>query len=82
MHRPIGIGVQGLADTFFKMDIAFVSEDAKQVNTMIFETIYHAAVEMSNELAMERTAAMKTIRQDLDSDYMTFKDYDDHVVLN
>ena len=77
LHRPIGIGVQGLADTFFKMDIAFVSEDAKQVNTMIFETIYHAAVEMSNELAMERTAAMKTIRQDLDSDYMTFKDYDD-----
>jgi ribonucleotide reductase alpha subunit len=77
LHRPIGIGVQGLADTFFKMDIAFVSEEAKKVNRLIFETIYHAAVEMSNELAIERNAAMRTIRQDIDNDYMTFKDYDD-----
>jgi len=77
LHRPIGIGVQGLADAFFKMDIAFVSDEAKTVNKMIFETIYHAAVEMSNEIAIERHAGMKAIRQDLDSDYMTFKDYDD-----
>jgi ribonucleoside-diphosphate reductase alpha subunit len=50
-HRPVGLGVQGLADTFILMDIAFHSEEAKEVNKLIFETIYHAALEKSNELA-------------------------------
>ena len=50
-HRPIGIGVQGLADTFMMMDLAFNSSEAKQINTNIFETIYHAALEMSVELS-------------------------------
>lgn len=53
-HRPIGIGVQGLADTFILMDIAFHSDAAKEVNKLIFETIYHAALEKSNEIAIER----------------------------
>jgi ribonucleoside-diphosphate reductase alpha chain len=53
-HRPIGIGVQGLADTFILMDIAFHSEEAKEVNTLIFETIYHAALEKSNELSFDQ----------------------------
>ena len=53
-HRPIGIGVQGLADTFILMDIPFHSEEAKNVNKQIFETIYHASLEKSNELVMER----------------------------
>jgi ribonucleoside-diphosphate reductase alpha chain len=53
-HRPIGIGVQGLADTFVLMDIPFHSEEAKEVNKLIFETIYHAALEKSNQLAIER----------------------------
>jgi ribonucleoside-diphosphate reductase alpha chain len=52
-HRPIGIGVQGLADTFIMMDIPFHSEEAKEVNKLIFETIYHAALEKSNELAIQ-----------------------------
>jgi ribonucleoside-diphosphate reductase alpha chain len=52
-HRPIGIGVQGLADTFFLMDIPFDSDEAKEVNQYIFETIYHAALEKSNELAIK-----------------------------
>jgi ribonucleoside-diphosphate reductase alpha chain len=52
-HRPIGIGVQGLADTFFLMDIPFYSDEAKEVNQYIFETIYHGALEKSNELAKE-----------------------------
>lgn len=55
-HRPIGIGVQGLADTFILMDIPFHSEQAKEVNKLIFETIYHAALEKSNEMAIERKA--------------------------
>jgi ribonucleotide reductase alpha subunit len=54
-HRPIGIGIQGLADTFIMMDIPFCSEQAKEINKNIFETIYHAALEKSNEIAIERT---------------------------
>jgi len=53
-HRPIGIGVQGLADAFMLMDIPFHSEEAKEINKMIFETIYHASLERSNEIALER----------------------------
>lgn len=52
LHRPIGIGVQGLADAFIMMDIAFHSDEAKVVNKFIFETIYHAALERSNEIAI------------------------------
>ena len=50
LHRPIGIGVQGLADTFMLMDIAYHSEKALQLNKDIFETIYHASLECSNEI--------------------------------
>ena len=50
-HRPIGIGVQGLADVFALMDICFDSEEACEVNKQIFETIYHGALECSCELA-------------------------------
>jgi len=53
-HRPIGIGVQGLADTFILMDIPFHSEEAIKINRLIFETIYHASLEKSNEIAIER----------------------------
>ena len=50
-HRPLGIGVQGLACTFLKMDLAFDSEEAKLLNKQIFETIYHGALESSCELS-------------------------------
>jgi ribonucleotide reductase alpha subunit len=53
-HRPIGIGVQGLADAFILMDIPFHSEEAKQLNKDIFETIYYGALLKSNEIAIER----------------------------
>jgi ribonucleoside-diphosphate reductase alpha subunit len=58
-HRPIGIGIQGLADVFVMMDIPFHSEEAKEINKLIFETIYHASLEKSNELAIERTNKIK-----------------------
>jgi len=54
LHRPIGIGVQGLADVFAMMDIPYHSAEAINVNKLIFETIYHAALERSNEIAMSR----------------------------
>lgn len=50
-HRPIGIGVQGLADAFILMRMPFDSPEAVQLNKDIFETIYHAAVEESSDLA-------------------------------
>jgi len=50
-HRPIGIGVQGLADVFLMFGYSFTSPEAKELNKHIFETIYHAALEQSNELA-------------------------------
>lgn len=53
-HRPIGIGVQGLADVFYQMRIPFDSDKAQLVNKNIFETIYHAALEMSCDIAKER----------------------------
>jgi ribonucleoside-diphosphate reductase alpha chain len=52
-HRPIGIGVQGLADAFILLRHAFESPEAKQLNKDIFETIYYAAVTASKDLAIE-----------------------------
>ena len=54
LHRPIGIGIQGLADVFAMMDIAFTSDKARETNKFIFETIYHASAECSMEMARER----------------------------
>jgi ribonucleoside-diphosphate reductase alpha subunit len=50
-HRPIGIGVQGLADVFMLLDIPFHSDEAKEVNKLIFETIYYGALDKSADLA-------------------------------
>ena len=50
-NRPIGIGVQGLADAFALLNLPFHSEEASRVNEMIFETMYHAALEKSMEIA-------------------------------
>jgi ribonucleoside-diphosphate reductase alpha subunit len=50
-HRPIGLGVQGLADVFILCRFAFDSDEAKEINARIFETMYHAALEASSELA-------------------------------
>lgn len=50
-HRPIGIGVQGLSDVFYKMDIPFDSDEAYKLNKQIFETIYFGAITKSIELA-------------------------------
>jgi len=58
-HRPIGIGVQGLADAFIMMGHPFDSDEAKQLNKQIFETIYYGALEESNALA-ERDGAYQT----------------------
>lgn len=60
-HRPIGLGVQGLADVFGALRMAFDEDDARALNREIFETIYHAALESSNRIASR------------DGPYSTFK---------
>ena len=60
-HRPIGIGVQGLADTFALLGLPFTSPEAKQLNSEIFETIYFASMTASADLA------------ELDGAYKSFK---------
>jgi ribonucleoside-diphosphate reductase alpha chain len=61
-HRPIGIGVQGLADVFIQLRYPFESDEAKQLNKDIFETIYHAAVEASMELSKKRHQIINDIK--------------------
>jgi len=53
LHRPIGLGVQGLADVFFLMGTSYDSQEARGVNKQIFETIYYAAMRASCDLAKE-----------------------------
>ncbi|MCH1437296.1 MAG: ribonucleoside-diphosphate reductase subunit alpha [Flavobacteriales bacterium] len=50
-HRPVGLGVQGLADTFIQLRLPFTSPEAKQLNKDIFETIYFASLKASKDLA-------------------------------
>ena len=52
-HRPIGLGVQGLADTFIKLRMPFTSDEAKALNQEIFETLYFAALTASKDMAKE-----------------------------
>ncbi len=60
-HRPIGIGVQGLADAFIMMRFPFESEKAQLLNKQIFETIYYAALDASCELA-EKNGTYETYK--------------------
>jgi ribonucleoside-diphosphate reductase alpha chain len=55
-HRPIGLGVQGLADAFIQLRLPFESDEAKQLNKEIFETIYFAAMTASKDLAIKEGA--------------------------
>ena len=62
-HRPIGIGVQGLADVFAKLKIPFDSEEAAIVNKKIFEHIYLASLEASMEISKKREKQMKKYKE-------------------
>ena len=76
-HRPVGIGVQGLADVFFKMDLAFVSDEAKEINIKIFETIYYAALEKSMLLSKQRLEYMRFLKEQYYLNNWTFISDDD-----
>jgi len=62
-HRPIGIGVQGLANVFFEFGYSFDSDEAKELNENIFETIYFGAMQSSMEIAREREISMKRYKE-------------------
>jgi ribonucleotide reductase alpha subunit len=79
-HRPIGIGVQGLADVFALMEIPFHSDEAKGVNKLIFETIYHAALEQSMEIAKDRSIALIPLNEH--DDFSDNLDIEQHVKLS
>jgi len=63
LHRPIGIGVQGLADVFAMMKLPFDSEEASKVNNNIFETIYYASIETSYEISKKRETVISRIKE-------------------
>lgn len=71
LHRPIGIGVQGLADVFALMDVPFESDDALQINKNIFETMYHASLTKSMEISKYRKETMQYL-------VFTKKDWNNH----
>lgn len=60
-HRSIGIGVQGLADTFIEMGYPFTSNEARELNVKIFETIYYGALKESNKLAKIRHDKLSSV---------------------
>lgn len=64
-HRPLGIGVQGLADVFFKFNTTFDSPEAAKLNRYIFETMYYSAVSASTK--MSREIYMKTKQECIDN---------------
>jgi len=67
-HRPIGIGVQGLANVFFEFGYPFDSNEAKQLNEDIFESIYYASLEASMELSRDREIEIKKLKE-LENEY-------------
>ena len=71
-HRPIGIGVQGLADVFAMMNYPFCSPESEKLNEQIFETIYHASCEKSMEISKERCKDMIYIKECFNNNLFTF----------
>lgn len=74
-HRPIGIGVQGLADVFVLLRLPFESDEAKEVNKKIFETIYHGALESSMEIARKRHLMFEQEPEKAD-EYLQLNEYE------
>lgn len=65
-HRPIGIGVQGLSDTYMLLRIPYESEEATELNRRIFETIYYYSMEMSMEISKKRQECLESPCDDYD----------------
>ena len=70
LHRPIGIGVQGLADTFLLLDYAFDSKEAKDLNKKIFECIYYTSLYESNQISISRQENVIKINNFIESSFL------------
>lgn len=87
-NRPMGIGVQGLADVFAMLDIPWSSTQAKDLNKKIFETMYYAAITESMKIAKERTTYFDGLLTEYKNRYRSlielpsFSDEDVHNILN
>ena len=77
LHRPIGLGIQGLADVYFKLNIPFDSEKAIEINKKIFESIYYGAIESSVELAKEKGVYSSYEGSPLSKGYFQFDLWDE-----
>lgn len=77
-HRPIGMGVQGLADTYVMMRYPFDSQEAMTLNKHIFETIYHGAMESSMEISKKRSQ----IINDYKNEKLSYDELDEKLALN
>jgi ribonucleoside-diphosphate reductase alpha subunit len=62
-NRPIGLGIQGLADTLAKMKLCFDSEEAVEFNSKMMETIYNASITASNDMAIDRYEMVKHLKE-------------------
>jgi len=81
-HRPIGIGVQGLADVFIQLRFPFESAEAKQLNKDIFETIYHGAAEGSMEISQKRAIVIKEMIKNGDKDINKYVNEFEQDIIN
>ncbi len=61
-HRPIGLGVQGLANVFYELKTEFGSDESKEINRKIFESIYYGSLQASMEIARDREEKMKIFK--------------------
>lgn len=77
-HRPIGIGVQGLADAYIIMRYPFDSPEAMQLNKHIFETIYHGAMESSMEISKKRAEYINKYN----NEEISYDELDDKIKMN
>ena len=74
-HRPIGLGIQGLADALVLMKIPFESENALEFNSKVMETIYLASMTASNDMAIERYEKMKRLITYLNDNQIKYPDF-------
>ncbi len=72
-HRPIGLGIQGLADVFALFEVPFGSEGSRKLNKKIAETIYFGTMSASMEIAKERTEGMNVLKKLYNEDKLVFK---------
>jgi ribonucleoside-diphosphate reductase subunit M1 len=85
-HRPIGIGVQGLANLFYELKIPFDSEEAKRINSEVFETIYYGSLEASMEISKERSEQIhkykvykKMLEESNETESQEYKQIEDNI---